>query len=773
MTTYGILRIKVFFEVYMVFVYVFAIIFGALALTLLSGFAFGRISPILSKASALILGVVAFFRCMLEHEALFDVIGRDLNTPFDGSLRALHTVFALLLVWFTYAALLTIVLDQFFDFKTLKNITRFFSTPIIILDVIFLSTYATAIVGRTGFDSFDFRLPLIAAELALALFLVFSKIKRGERILPVGKEWLSLIGAIPLAVLAVMPSYVPQVLFGFKHTADIAFYGFSEPHRLLIYAAFIIPFLLFHLLRNKNMEAKRLFLIYITIGSLWSFLAAHPVSNWIEPWNWPLHLCTLAMFTIPLSIIFKWEKLCHFSLYVSVVGALFMMLFPNIPEDIRAMNYSQIAFWMNHYIVFGIPMLLVALGVFKRPTLKEWLASTVIFTGYFITVLILNSWFANYFPDVDFFFLNGNYLVDMLGEWAKNIKSVEFSIPLGDITLKFYPLYQLIFYVVYLAISALMWLCFRFLFTVWDNAETRRQKERDYKIMNTELKKFFGERAADENYGSDREPAIVLRGFSKKYGKNKHYSVDRVSFKVKGGEIFGFLGPNGAGKSTIIKSIVGIQTITSGNIEICGYDVERQSVQSKLNTGYVPDHYALYENLTGREYINFIADLYDVDKDTRDETIEKYVKRFQLTGSFDNQMKTYSHGMKQKIAIMAALVHNPKVWILDEPLTGLDPNSIHEVKECMKEHAAAGNIVFFSSHLIDIVENVCDKIVIIKKGKLRAAANVSELSSRKIDLEEFYLDIIGADENAPLVNIGADDILDIDNTGVVGGSDSI
>jgi ABC-2 type transport system ATP-binding protein len=259
----------------------------------------------------------------------------------------------------------------------------------------------------------------------------------------------------------------------------------------------------------------------------------------------------------------------------------------------------------------------------------------------------------------------------------------------------------------------------------------------------------------------DGSPRLTLRGFAKKYGANKHYSVDHVSFTVKGGEIFGFLGPNGAGKSTIIKSVVGIQTITEGNIEICGYDVERQAVQAKLNTGFVPDHYALYENLTGREYINYIADLYEVDEQTRNETIEKYVARFQLTGSFDNHMKTYSHGMKQKIAIMAALVHNPKVWILDEPLTGLDPNSIFEVKECMKEHAAAGNIVFFSSHIIDVVEKICDKIAIIKKGKLRAVASVEELEARGIDLEAFYLEIINADANAPLVNIGGDNILDI------------
>ena len=193
--------------------------------------------------------------------------------------------------------------------------------------------------------------------------------------------------------------------------------------------------------------------------------------------------------------------------------------------------------------------------------------------------------------------------------------------------------------------------------------------------------------------------------------------------------------------------MVGIQTITSGNIEICGFDVEKQAVAAKMNTAFVPDHYALYENLTGREYINYIADLFNVSAEDRDAFIDKYVDLFQLTGAFDNQMKTYSHGMKQKITIMSALVHNPKVWILDEPLTGLDPTSIFEVKEAMKEHAAKGNIVFFSSHIIDVVEKICDRIAIIKKGKLRACLKVSELEEKGIDLEQFYLSVINEEDD--------------------------
>ena len=159
--------------------------------------------------------------------------------------------------------------------------------------------------------------------------------------------------------------------------------------------------------------------------------------------------------------------------------------------------------------------------------------------------------------------------------------------------------------------------------------------------------------------------------------------------------------------------------------------------------GFVPDHYALYENLTGREYLNYIADIYEVSKEDRNGRLSRYIERFELKDSIDNKIKTYSHGMKQKVTIIAALVHDPKVWILDEPLTGLDPTSIYQVKECMREHASKGNIVFFSSHLIDIVEKLCDRIAIIKHGEIQAQLSLKDIESSGRSLEEFYLETIG------------------------------
>ncbi|MBR5145442.1 MAG: ABC transporter ATP-binding protein [Clostridia bacterium] len=235
---------------------------------------------------------------------------------------------------------------------------------------------------------------------------------------------------------------------------------------------------------------------------------------------------------------------------------------------------------------------------------------------------------------------------------------------------------------------------------------------------------------------------IKIEGFSKKYGGSNRYAVKDFNLQVNAGEVFGFIGHNGAGKSTTIKSLVGIQSITEGKMEVCGFDIEKQPLQAKLNIGYVSDNHAVYEKLTGREYINYVADLYLVSKTDREERMNKYVQMFGLQNFIDNEIKSYSHGMKQKIVVISSLIHNPKVWILDEPLTGLDPTSAWQIKECMKEHAKAGNIVFFSSHVIEVVEKICDRIAIINGGELKGIYNLNELRAQGQSVEDLYLSFI-------------------------------
>ena len=179
---------------------------------------------------------------------------------------------------------------------------------------------------------------------------------------------------------------------------------------------------------------------------------------------------------------------------------------------------------------------------------------------------------------------------------------------------------------------------------------------------------------------------LEIKGLTKRYKNSDFYSVKNLNLTIKDGEIFGFLGKNGAGKSTTIKCLTGIIPFEEGQIKVCGFDIQKNPIEAKLNIGYVPDNHAVYENLTGREYVNYMGNIYRVPKKVIEERIEIFSKLFNMAHAIDKQIRSYSHGMKQKICIIAALIHNPKFWVLDEPLMGLDPQSTFEIKEYMKAH---------------------------------------------------------------------------------------
>lgn len=235
---------------------------------------------------------------------------------------------------------------------------------------------------------------------------------------------------------------------------------------------------------------------------------------------------------------------------------------------------------------------------------------------------------------------------------------------------------------------------------------------------------------------------LEIKNLTKKYKNSKFYSVKDLSFTLKEGEIFGFLGKNGAGKSTTIKCITGILPFEEGSIKVCGYDIEKNPIEAKLNIGYVPDNHAVYENLTGREYVTYMGNIYKVPKDVIVERIEKFSKLFSMDHALDSQIRSYSHGMHQKICIIAALIHNPKFWVLDEPLMGLDPQSTYEIRQYMKEHKKLGNTVFFSSHNIDMVEKLCDRVAIMNKGQLMEIIDVKKfMKESEVPLEEYFLNM--------------------------------
>lgn len=237
---------------------------------------------------------------------------------------------------------------------------------------------------------------------------------------------------------------------------------------------------------------------------------------------------------------------------------------------------------------------------------------------------------------------------------------------------------------------------------------------------------------------------IKIDKVSKTYnGKTK--AVDNISIEVKEGEIFGFLGPNGAGKTTTIKMITGIISPDQGEIDINGKSIVRQPLEAKKEFGFVPDSPDMFLRLKGIEYLNFMGDIYGVESGERKERIEKLASEFEMREALGDKIQSYSHGMRQKIVIMGVLIHDPNVWILDEPMTGLDPKSSFKLKEMMREHADNGNSVVFSTHVLEVAEKVCDRVAIINKGKIMFCGTLEELRSEKNandSLEKMFLEMI-------------------------------
>ncbi len=234
---------------------------------------------------------------------------------------------------------------------------------------------------------------------------------------------------------------------------------------------------------------------------------------------------------------------------------------------------------------------------------------------------------------------------------------------------------------------------------------------------------------------------VRVTNLSKKYSRKSEFAISDISMEADGGEIVGILGHNGAGKSTTIKCITGMHPYEGGTVEICGYDLMKNPIEAKMSFGYVSDEFSLFEKMTGFEFVSFMADIYKVTKEERDERLEKFQELFALGDAIYKPISSYSHGMKQKISLMGALIHKPKVFILDEPMIGLDPHTAAAVKRYFKMHSADGNLVLFSSHNLDVVEKVCDRVYIIDQGRILTELDLREFREKGGDLEEYFLTV--------------------------------
>lgn len=232
---------------------------------------------------------------------------------------------------------------------------------------------------------------------------------------------------------------------------------------------------------------------------------------------------------------------------------------------------------------------------------------------------------------------------------------------------------------------------------------------------------------------------LQIKNLTKTYGTKK--AVDNLSLAIEPGEIYGFIGHNGAGKTTTLKSCCGILSFDSGEIYVDGVSVKDNAIECKRHIAYIPDNPDLYDFMPGIKYLNFIADIYGVPGDVRKQRIEKYADLLGLTGDLAQPVSSYSHGMKQKLAVISALIHEPKLMIMDEPFVGLDPKAAHTLKELMRELCNQGGAIFFSTHVLEVAEKLCDKIAIIKDGRLIASGTTESVKGNE-SLEEVFLDLV-------------------------------
>ncbi len=250
---------------------------------------------------------------------------------------------------------------------------------------------------------------------------------------------------------------------------------------------------------------------------------------------------------------------------------------------------------------------------------------------------------------------------------------------------------------------------------------------------------------------------ISFENVSKTYGGKTVKAVDGLTWVVPDGAITGFFGPNGAGKSTTLKMATGIYAPDEGSISINGFDIVRDPIEAKRQFGFVSDNPDRFLRLRGIEYLDFVADVYGVPADARGPFVESYAKRFEIYDALANRIQDYSHGMRQKLMILAALIHDPSVWILDEPMTGLDPRSAFELKEMMREHAARGKSVLFSTHVLEVADRLCDQVCIISRGRKLFDGTLEELKDRHpgMSLEQIFLEM--TDSGQAPIDAGAAD----------------
>jgi ABC-2 type transport system ATP-binding protein len=694
---------------------------------------------VLKKALSLVLLAIFLIRFYVSHDYLEEVVG--LVSPL---MNKAQTLLGVLLTNWQIGAMLFLVIYEFTSSKKFLASVRFVSLPVTALSVLFYPIFMLSICGEMTEGTFYLRAFLIALELGLSLGLEAETFTDE---LEKNKKDVAYAALLSVFLLLIdnIADYMPRNLFG-ESIGNLARpHDFNAFHRFFLYLSFILPAVYFVLLFPFDEKDRKAFLFFVAEATFFSYVSIRRIETFQHVENLPLHLCNTAMYIIPLTLLFHNYGLFYFTVFVNVIGAFLAMMMPNMPENNLAFASQTFEFFTNHMYAFFMPVLLMLLNIYERPKLKYYFYSMLSFLGYFILVIAINTYQTAINSPTDFFFLNSDYVVAKLGDWAKNIFRQTQTFTLNGLTFKTMWLYWFLYYLIYCGLSFVMWYVYEILFRSVDqliyltDANQRLRRDKQMYLLSKEE----SERSKKMNLEEIKkaEPSLKITSLFKKYRGETNDAVSDLSFSLKEGKIYGFLGKNGAGKSTTIKAIVGIHGYDQGKIEVCGYDVKFEPIEAKMCLGFVPDNYALYENLTGRQYINYIASIYRVEDKDKEERVSALLKRLEMEKAYDKPIGSYSHGMKQKITIISALVHQPKIWILDEPMTGLDPNSIFQIKEMMRDYVKQGNIVFFSSHIIDVVENICDEVIIINKGKFVERLDMNGDPEMRKGLEKEFLSV--------------------------------
>lgn len=680
------------------------------------------------KVLSLVLAGIFFFRLFSYDYFVFQSANATAIIP-NGILRRLYY----LLRAVTYAGILISILNPFFSNKYYRTISGYIVPIIAIINLAIIPLQGRAFLGNDSL--WNLRVLQFALEEVVLLgigILSFGLIALEDFEFS-KKDLLKTLGVLVAVLFVTMEPSFMSGIFGLPRISAV---DLTMTHRIYIYISFLVPLGLYFLFRKKPFEDRYLVTLTIALGAFMMYFGTFAFNSFLSLSSWPLHLCNTAIILMAIAFIFRSKTFFYFNYFINVLGAFCAIIMPNTTGF--AFSINAMHFWSNHWVAFFLPLLGVALGVFPRANFKMVLKALLVFSIYFLLMTVINSWFTNYDPNVNYFFLNDDFLAKKFTFAIRLRNKYIWTWTYKDLKFILYPAYWLGIYIGFVILTFIIWFAYEAVFQVSDGL-----KELFY--LKGEKKKALAQRQQELQLEAGGETNMIkVEHFTKRYGKSNRNAVEDLNLEIKKGEIFGFLGHNGAGKSTFIKSLVGIQSITSGKINVCGYDCATQALATKKLIGYVPDNHAIYERLTGREYVNYIADLYMVSKEDRVARLDRYAKMFDIVDALDRQIKGYSHGMKQKITVISALIHNPQVWVLDEPLTGLDPKSCYQIKECMKEHAKAGNIVFFSSHVIEVVENICDRIAIIRGGKLMLTSTIADLKKKNIDLEHLFLEYVNA-----------------------------